>query len=127
MSLRFSNSSALPCLALCVLCCCDAGVPPACDAPPALAPPPMLATLADLPLDPDGVTAMIDMPIAPGSASLVLRLDLGPGPSGCVDLYSLTDGAGTLWENPPLALADRGAYCVSCPQRVSVGVGGGTY
>lgn len=46
----------------------------------------------------------------------------------CVQLESVKDPtSGTSWVTPPMQREDFGPYCVSCPQRTSVGIGAGLY
>lgn len=86
--------------------------------------------VGDFPIDPDGRSAPAQIPLGPPEAAAVLlRLLPGPGlpPAACLQIHSLGDGAGRPWVTPPASRNDLGLYCRSCPERVTVAVGGGTY
>lgn len=49
------------------------------------------------------------------------------GADACFQLHEVTDLDGGAWVTPPASAEDYGPYCLSCPERVSVGVGSGLY
>ncbi|XXF79968.1 hypothetical protein P2318_09520 [Myxococcaceae bacterium GXIMD 01537] len=78
-------------------------------------------------LDERGVGAWLDVPLAAGSAGLALRVADPAGLSACVQLEEVVDPAAGVWVTPPVSLEDYGAYCRTCPERVSTGAGAGFY
>lgn len=87
--------------------------------------------LGDFLLDPDGHSAPAQMPVpaAGMTGAVLLRLLPGPGlePAACLQIHALHDGDGKPWVTPPASRDDLGPYCRSCPQRVAVAVGGGSF
>lgn len=73
-----------------------------------------------------GVTEWAEVPLG-GAASVALRLAAPPGSAACVQLDTVEGLAGSPWVIPPASWRDLGSYCMSCPQRVSVGAGSGFY
>ncbi len=69
----------------------------------------------------------MDVPLAADARGVALRVSRPDGQAACVQLDEARDAAGDAWVTPPATLEDYGAYCRSCPQRVSVGVGAGLY
>jgi hypothetical protein len=88
--------------------------------------------LGDFLLDQDGHSAPAQVSISPGPpvpGAVLLRLLPGPGldPAACLQIHALEDGDGKPWVTPPASRDDLGPYCRSCPQRVAVAVGGGSF
>lgn len=83
-------------------------------------------TIAEPLLDAEGVSEEVQLSTG-SSDSVVLRVSAPQDAKACVQLHSVSDENGVAWVTPPTLIADYGSYCQSCPQRVSVGVGGGVY
>jgi hypothetical protein len=65
------------------------------------------------------------VPVPSGSDVLTLRVSDPAGAPACLQLDSLLDPAGSAWVSS--GAGDLGPYCVSCPERVSVGIGYGLF
>ncbi|MCP3143145.1 hypothetical protein [Pyxidicoccus xibeiensis] len=87
--------------------------------------PPAFAHERELRVREDGLTDWAEVPLA--RAAVALRVSVPRGHRACVQLDTLEDPVEGAWVTPPASAADFAAYCVSCPQRVSVGEGGGFY
>ena len=91
---------------------------------------PQLVAIGEVALDADGVGAPLALALPQGAAGLTLRVTAGqppPGEPACVQVHALETAGGVPWVTPPATFSDRGAYCVSCPERVAVGVGYGSF
>jgi len=73
----------------------------------------------------DGRSARLSVPLPGGSGAAALRISDPTGAALCVQLDSVAAPDGTPWVTS--AAGDLGPYCLSCPQRVSVGVGYGLF
>lgn len=69
-------------------------------------------------LDARGRTEPFEVELTPGVEGLTLRITDPTGSPACVQLDSVESLAGEPWISPD---------CVSCPQRVSIGIGHGLY
>lgn len=88
---------------------------------------PAWRTVAEPLLDGEGISEEVTVSITSGAASLALRVSAPDDPKACVQLHSVSDSNNNSWVTPPTLIADYGSFCVSCPQRTQVGVGGGVY
>lgn len=79
-------------------------------------------------VDTSGKASAVTLDVDTASGPAVFRVYDPSGRPPCVQLLSVTDPvSGTSWVTPPSQREDYGPYCVSCPQRTSVGVGAGLY
>jgi hypothetical protein len=74
----------------------------------------------------EGVTEWAEVPLGDAPAVALRVLPPARGTS-CVQLDTVEDEAGHAWVTPPSVEGDLGAFCLSCPQRASVGAGSGFY
>lgn len=82
-------------------------------------------TVAEPLLDTDGISE--EVLVHGSSGPLTLRISAPSDATACVQLHSVNDAASSAWVTAPTLIADYGDYCVSCPQRVSVGTAGAVY
>lgn len=88
--------------------------------------PPSWRTVAEPMLDGEGISDEVAI-TGINQGPLTLRISVPADPTSCVQLHSVIDASNNNWVTPPSLIADYGSFCVSCPQRTSVGVGGGVY
>lgn len=89
---------------------------------------PAYVSVGEVGLDAKGVGDRLEVALGAAGSLATLRIRDPAGSAACVQLESVVDKqSGASWVTPPAQLADYGPYCVSCPQRVSLGVGGGLY
>lgn len=87
---------------------------------------PAWRTIAEPMLDGEGISDEVAI-TGENPGPLTLRVSVPADPTACVQLHSVIDANNGNWVTPPSLIADYGSFCVSCPQRTSVGVGGGVY
>lgn len=76
-------------------------------------------------LTPDGRSVPLLVPLPSGSAVVALRISDPTGTPACVQLDSVVDPDGRAWITS--ISGDLGPTCLSCPQRVAVGIGYGLF
>jgi hypothetical protein len=76
-------------------------------------------------LTPDGRSVPLLVPLPSGSGMVALRISDPAGTPACVQLDSVVDSDGGAWITS--AAGDLGPFCLSCPQRVAVGIGYGLF
>jgi len=86
---------------------------------------PAFTPLADLAVGPDGRTAPLTIPLPSGGEAFALRISDPAGTPVCVQLESVVDSAGYAWVTS--TAGEWGPFCLSCPQRVNVGIGHGLF
>lgn len=86
-------------------------------------------SVAEPAVDSSGKATAVTLDVDTASRPAMFRVyDPSGSSSTCVQMESVTEPAsGTSWVTPPSQREDYGPYCVSCPQRTSVGVGAGLY
>lgn len=88
-------------------------------------PPPAFTLFGDVAVSSDGRTAPLAIPLPGAGAAVALRISDPSGAPVCVQLESVVDPGGGAWVTS--AAGDWGPFCVTCPQRVSVGIGYGLF
>ncbi len=84
-------------------------------------------TVGEPMLDEAGLGAEVEVTLGTEATGTVLRVSEPDGSAACFQLHEVRDAAGGAWVTPPASAEDYGPYCLSCPERVSVGVGSGLY
>lgn len=83
------------------------------------------SVLGEPAVTPGGTSAMVLAPIPAGTDVIALRVSDPAGAAVCVQLDAVADPEGGEWVTS--GPGDLGPYCLSCPQRVAVGIGYGLF